>query len=92
MAAQVARSVGASWALLFSPVYIPGHPAQCDCPTLVAYDSADEVVAATRRLLAELPLAHHEVRHDYGHRLPPAAASSWWRTIALFLQQQMKAH
>ena len=50
MAAQVANSVGAKWALLFSPIFVPGSGAQCDCPTLVAYDRADEVVGA--------PLAH----------------------------------
>merc|ERR1711953_1590361 len=38
MAAQVANILQAKWALLFSPVYIPGHQAKCDVPTMVALD------------------------------------------------------
>ena len=57
MAAQLANRLHAQWALLFSPIYAAGHPAQCDCPTLVAFDRADEVFDATETLLSELDLA-----------------------------------
>ncbi len=89
MAAQLANHVGARWALLFSPVYAPTFPAQCDCPTLVAFDRADEVFGATETLLEELSsggkrreaLVHLE--HQEGHRLP--ADEGWYAPIAEFL-------
>jgi dienelactone hydrolase len=54
MAAHVAKMIRAKWAVLLSPVYIPGHPAQCECPTLVAFDEQDDVMPATAVLLDEL--------------------------------------
>ena len=86
MAAQVADIVGARWALLFSPVYVPGRPARCSCPTLLAFDSNDEVHAATKKLVLELP--HDgltQVEHSEGHRLP--VAGEWWNGVTAFFEQ-----
>lgn len=88
MAAAVADSVGARWALLFSPVYVPQRPAQCSCPTLVAFDPADEVREATKTLLDELPSATLQtLTHADGHRLPPDGA--WWESVAAFVKDQV---
>jgi hypothetical protein len=54
MAAQVADRLGARWSMLFSPIYAPLHPASCSGPTLVAFDRADPVMPATRKLLEQL--------------------------------------
>lgn len=86
MAARVANALKAKWALLFSPVHVPGQPAECDCPTLVAMDPAEEVHPCTLRLLQELPSSTQTVLHAEGHRLP--AASPWWEQISTFLKAQ----
>ena len=86
MAAQVADDLGARWALLFSPVYAPGHPARCSCPTLLVRDPMDEVDRATCRLVSELPPASlRQLEHAEGHRLP--AAGKWWSAVANFLEE-----
>ena len=86
MAARLANTLQASWALLFSPVFVPGHPAQCDCPTLVAFDRADDVFDATQTLLSQLPAGARRMEHTVGHRLPPE--SQWWAQVAGFLEAQ----
>ena len=87
MAAQVADEVGARWALLFSPVYVPQRPARCSCPTLLAFDRADEVHSATTRLLGELPRETlRQLEHGEGHRLPVGGV--WWDGVAAFLEEQ----
>ena len=87
MAAQVADDVGARWALLFSPVYVPASPARCSCPTLLAFDLKDEVHEATERLVSELPRdSLTQVEHTEGHRLP--VGGDWWNNIANFLEEQ----
>ncbi len=86
MAAQLADTLGARWALLFSPVFVPARPARCSCPTLLAYDPTDEVRAATRRLEAELPNATlTKLQHAEGHRLPVAGA--WYEGVEAFLRE-----
>jgi predicted esterase/acyl carrier protein len=86
MAAHVANTFGASWALLFSPVYVPGQPAQCSCPTFVAFDSTDDVMEATSALLGELPAGTQQLQHEHGHRLPPSSEQEWWSLVAHFLE------
>ena len=89
MAAQVANAVDAEWAVLFSPVYCPGHAAQCDCPTLVAFDRADDVMECTDVLLGELPAASCvRLEHAHGHRLPPDSDPLWPTGIAPFLEER----
>ena len=82
VAAQLASALRAPWALLFSPVHVPGKPARCECPTLVAYDRADEVFGATQQLLAQLPHAQ-QLEHEVGHRLPPEGG--WWAQVESFV-------
>lgn len=90
MAAQLADRIGARWALLFSPIYAPTYRAQCSCPTLVAFDRADEVFAATEALMEELSEGGQRVEalvrseHLEGHRLP--ADEGWYASIAEFLE------
>lgn len=86
MAAQIANMLNAKWALLFSPVYIPGYPAKCDIPTMVAFDPAEEVHPCTQKLLGELPTIPQKVQHDQGHRLP--AGVDWYAPVAKFLEAQ----
>lgn len=86
VAARVANALKAKWALLFSPVHVPGQPAQVDCPTLVAMDPAEEVHSCTLRLLRELPASTQTLVHHEGHRLPKA--SPWWEQVATFLEAQ----
>jgi pimeloyl-ACP methyl ester carboxylesterase len=90
MAALMAGRLGAKWALLFSPVYVPGSAAQCKCPTLVAYDTQDQVFGATKKLLTQIPTTSTHLNHGHGHRLPPIAIDStttaWWGQIAGFLK------
>ena len=96
MAAQVANAVGARWALLFSPIYVPGSPAQCDCPTLVAFDRTDEVFGETETLLGELERPERSVErveHGEGHRLP--ADREWYSAVAAFVEansEKKKGH
>ena len=87
MAAQVANELGASFALLFSPVYIPGHPPQCDCRTLVVFDRKDEVMPAINKLLADLRNPQVS-EHTHGHRLPPSTDTEIYRQIDAFLQNK----
>ena len=90
MAAQVADELGAKWALLFSPVFVPAHPARCSCPTLLAYDPVDEVDAATRRLVSELPARTlKRLEHGEGHRLP--VAGTWYDAVAAFLDAHSRS-
>jgi hypothetical protein len=86
---QVADDLGAGWAVLFSPVYVPSRPARCSCPTLLAYDLQDEVHGATTRLVAQLPDANlTKLRHHEGHRLPVAGA--WWEAVSAFLHEHSR--
>ena len=85
VAAQVASAVESQWAVLFSPVYVPGHIAQCDCPTLVAFDPRDSVVGdATKKLVAELREDVVQVEHSVGHQLP--AEVEWYAPVVRFLE------
>lgn len=81
MAAQLANRLRAKWVLLFSPIYAAGYQAQCDCPTLVVYDRADEVFSATEQLISELQISRdrsgkssiispQRLEHNEGHRIP----------------------
>ena len=64
VAAQLADDVGARWALLFSPVYVPRRPARCSCPTLLAFDRDDEVRGATAISVADHPRLHAALREN----------------------------
>ena len=86
MAAQVADVLGARWAILFSPIYAACHPAQCTCPTLVAFDRADPVMPATETLLGELSTDVVLAEHHEGHRLP--AEVMWYEQGRVFLLAQ----
>ena len=87
MAAQVAQMVQAKWAMLFSPVFVPGKAAQCKCPTMLAYDPADEVHEATKLLIGEIePERLTLLKHEHGHRIPPT--SEWYNAIEGFLKAQ----
>ena len=51
------------------------------CPTMVAYDLTDDVMA-TGALLAEFAAVDsgtyvQHLEHSYGHRLPPLADHKW---------------
>ena len=78
MASAVADSLGAKWALLFSPVIIPGHEHSCQCPVLAAVDLDDPIAAkSTHSLVAMLNERRRGsstsvklVHHADGHRLP----------------------
>ena len=92
MAAAVAKTLGVEWAILFSPVYVPQRPAQCDGLAtnglLVCADPEDEVAAATQKLVAELPAQNlQQLQHGYGHRLPPKDDSVFWREVERFVSK-----
>mgnify|MGYP002630715235 CR=1 FL=1 len=87
MAAAIANHVQARWALLFSPVFVPQHSAQCDCPTLMVFDREDEVAAAaTQKLFTELPPNIGLLEHHHGHRLPPSSDTQAYGDIVRFLE------
>jgi acyl carrier protein/predicted esterase len=88
IAAQFAKQVGAKFAVLFSPVHVPGQSAWCTCPTLVLRDPNDTVAADTTTLIAELPADSTEVLdHSEGHRFP--TAPPLYANIASFVSAAM---
>eukprot|EP01052_Picozoa_sp_SAG31_P034547 SAG31_NODE_4054_length_3633_cov_1.767402_4_plen_185_part_00 len=89
VAAYLANRLGVTWSILFSPVFVPGHHAQCDCPTLVAFDPADEVRNETQQLIGELPADKvTKIEHSHGHRLPPASETQWYSRLESFVKSK----